>query len=314
VTAPTAAMIEARDLTKHFGALTAVERLSFSCSRGEIFGFVGPDGAGKTTIMRVLSGTMPPDGGSLVLDGVDVLAEPERAKAHLSYMPQRFGLYEDLTVDENIDFFAELFEIDRRTRDERAARLLAASGMQPFRRRLAGALSGGMKQKLGLTCALIHAPKVLLLDEPTAGVDPVSRRDFWRILHELRTQGVTIVISTSYLDEAERCARLGLLHAGRMVHCDTPAALKALMPGQSLRITTGQARAARDAVTGQAGVISVLIVGDGLNVVVDDGERRRPELERALAAAQVPVERIEPMATSMDDLFIALIERPEAPS
>ena len=171
-------VISVSGLTKRFGELVALEQLSFACAKGEIFGFVGPDGGGKTTIMRLLAGIMPPDTGSIFIDGVDVVADPQRVKAHISYMPQRFGLYEDLTVDENIEFFADLFEIDRKSHEERMARLLAASGMTPFRKRLAGQLSGGMKQKLGLTCSLIHAPQVLLLDEPTAGVDPVSRRDF----------------------------------------------------------------------------------------------------------------------------------------
>ncbi len=196
--------------------------------------------------MRLLAAVMSPDEGSIVIEGVDAVADAERVRSHVSYMPQRFGLYEDLTVDENIAFFADLFGIRRKERDERAARLLAASGMTPFRKRRAGQLSGGMKQKLGLTCSLIHTPKVLLLDEPTAGVDPVSRRDFWRILYGLRGEGVAIVVATSYLDEAERCTRLGLLREGRMLYCDTPAALKALMPGEILAVVSPEARAARD--------------------------------------------------------------------
>ena len=161
--------------------------------------------------MRMLAGVMQPDGGSIVIDGVDVVADPGEVKPHISYMPQRFGLYEDLTVDENINFYADLFDVPARVREERAQRLLSASEMTGFRGFLAGQLSGGMKQKLGLTCALVHTPQILLLDEPTTGVDPISRRDFWRILYELREQGVTIVISTAYLDEAERCNRLALL-------------------------------------------------------------------------------------------------------
>ena len=246
--------IEARNLTKRFGGVAAVDGLSSTCAPGEVFGFVGPDGAGKTTIMRLLAAVMTPDEGSIAIEGLDVVADPERVRSHISYMPQRFGLYEDLTVDENIEFFAELFGISRRDRDERAARLLAASGMTPFRKRRAGQLSGGMKQKLGLTCSLIHTPKVLLLDEPTAGVDPVSRRDFWRILYGLRGEGVAIVVATSYLDEAERCTRLGLLRDGRMLYCDTPAALKALMPGEILAIASREARRARDGVAERDGV------------------------------------------------------------
>ena len=218
--------IEIRGVSKRFGSNVAVHDLSLSIAANEIFGLVGPDGAGKTTTMRMLAGVMRPDTGSIVIDGVDVSKDPDLAKAHVSYMPQRFGLYEDLTVDENIRFYADIFCIPAKLREERAARLLSASDMTRFRTRLAGQLSGGMKQKLGLTCALIHTPKLVLLDEPTTGVDPVSRRDFWRILYDLREEGVTIVISTAYLDEAERCHRLALLHEGHLLQCDTPSALK----------------------------------------------------------------------------------------
>jgi ABC-2 type transport system ATP-binding protein len=300
-------VISVSELTKRFGEIVAVEQLSFACARGEIFGFVGPDGAGKTTIMRLLAGIMLPDSGSICIDGIDVVANPQRVKAHISYMPQRFGLYEDLTVDENIEFFADLFEVDRKSHEERVARLLAASGMTPFRKRLAGQLSGGMKQKLGLTCSLIHAPKVLLLDEPTAGVDPVSRRDFWRILYELRSEGVTIVLSTSYLDEAERCTRLGLLNSGRMLHCGTPNALRKLVPGDLVSIASQEPRKARDSAARVEGVLSVLLVGDGIHVVVDDAARRIPELERALSDSGAPFDRLEKASPSMEDLFVSLV-------
>jgi len=308
MTASPPAIIVVEDLAKRFAGGFGISGLSFACARGEIFGFVGPDGAGETTIMRLLGGVMTPDRGSILIDGVDVVADPETAKRHISYMPQRFGLYEDLTVDENIEFFADLFEIDPTSRDERAARLLEASGMTPFRKRRAGQLSGGMKQKLGLTCSLIHTPKVLLLDEPTAGVDPVSRRDFWRILYGLREEGVTIALATSYLDEAERCTRLGLLHAGRLLHCDTPNALKALMPGELITVTSARARAARDALAGLEGVHSALLVGDSVHVVVDDAKRRTPEVERALAAAGIPHEQPEPLLPSIEDLFVSLLD------
>jgi drug efflux transport system ATP-binding protein len=301
------AAIEAHNLTKRFAGLTAVERLSLECRPGEVFGFVGPDGAGKTTIMRLFAAVMRPDEGSLVIEGIDAVAHPERVRSHVSYMPQRFGLYEDLTVDENIEFFAELFGVSRVDRDERSARLLEASGMTPFRKRRAGQLSGGMKQKLGLTCSLVHAPKVLLLDEPTAGVDPVSRRDFWRILYGLRGEGVAMVVATSYLDEAERCDRLGLLRDGRMLYCDTPAALKALMPGQILAIASRDARRARDVATGRHGVKSAILMGDGVHVVVDDAACRAGELRVALDAASVPLEEIERIAPSIEDLFVSLL-------
>jgi ABC-2 type transport system ATP-binding protein len=296
-------------LRKRFASVTAIDDLSFEVARGEIFGLVGPDGAGKTTVMRMLAGVMRPDGGTIALDGIDVVRDPERAKRHLSYMPQRFGLYEDLTVDENIRFYADLFGVPRALREERAKRLLAASGMEPFRRRLAGQLSGGMKQKLGLTCALVHAPKAVLLDEPTTGVDPVSRRDFWRILYSLLGEGVTIVIATAYLDEAERCHRLALLDRGRLLHCDTPAALKRRMPGALLAIASSDPRAVRAAVEGRPGIKTTVLVGDGVHLLVDDATRRIAELERFLAEQGIPCERIAEVAPSVEDVFTALTER-----
>jgi len=214
------------DLTRRFGSLTAVDRLTFDVSPGEIFGLVGPDGAGKTTTLRVLAGVLGADGGTATIAGCDVLRDPERAKAELSYMSQRFGLYEDLTVDENIRFYADIFGLSRADRTRQAAELLRGAGLEGVGGRLAGQLSGGMKQKLGLVCALIHTPRVLLLDEPTNGVDPVSRRDFWRLLYSLSAQGVAILIATSYLDEAERCHRVALLDRGRLLFCDRPDVLK----------------------------------------------------------------------------------------
>jgi drug efflux transport system ATP-binding protein len=296
-------------LRKRFASVIAIDDLSFEVARGEIFGLVGPDGAGKTTVMRMLAGVMRPDGGTIALDGIDVVRDPERAKRHLSYMPQRFGLYEDLTVDENIRFYADLFGVPRALREERAKRLLAASGMEPFRSRLAGQLSGGMKQKLGLTCALVHAPKAVLLDEPTTGVDPVSRRDFWRILYSLLGEGVTIVIATAYLDEAERCHRLALLDRGRLLHCDTPAALKQRMPGALLAIASSDPRAVRAAVEGRPGIKTTVLVGDGVHLVVDDAARRIAELERLLSEQGIPCERIAAVAPTVEDVFTALTDR-----
>ncbi len=302
------AAIEVANLSKHFGDQVALERISFAVGRGEIFGVVGPDGAGKTTAMRLLAGVMRPDGGSVAIDGVDVVADPERAKRHISYMPQRFGLYEDLTVAENIRFFADLFGVSRKLRDERMEPLLAASNMGAFRGRLAGKLSGGMKQKLGLICSLIHAPKVVLLDEPTTGVDPVSRRDFWRILYGLREQGVTLVISTAYLDEAERCMRLALLHRGRLDYCDTPARLKALMPGHVIHVASPASREVRTLLVGMDGVRSVLLVGDGAHVVVDDAPKRIPDLRAALDRAGIAVSEIVQTEPSIEDIFVALLD------
>jgi ABC-2 type transport system ATP-binding protein len=301
-------IIAVEGLTKRFPDVAAVNAISFEIGRGEIFGLVGPDGCGKTTTMRMLAGVMRPDAGGISVDGVNVVADPEAVKPHISYMPQRFGLYEDLSVDENIRFYADLFEIPAALREERSSRLLAASGMTQFRKFLAGQLSGGMKQKLGLTCALVHTPKVLLLDEPTTGVDPLSRRDFWRILYGLREEGVTILISTAYLDEAERCNRLVLLQAGRALHCDTPQGLKRKMPGALVSVISPMGRAARDALAGRQGVSHVLLVGDGVHAVVDDAALRLPQLRQALEAANVAYSQAAEVEPSIEDLFVALLE------
>jgi len=296
------------ELCKHFGALRAVDRLSFEVQRGEIFGLVGPDGAGKTTTLRILAGVLGADSGRAVVAGADAVLDPESAKLHLSYMSQRFGLYEDLTVDENIRFYADLFGVGRRQRQARARDLLEAAGLADFRARLAGNLSGGMKQKLGLVCALIHTPHVLLLDEPTNGVDPVSRRDFWRILYSLVAEGVAILVSTSYLDEAERCHRVGLLHQGRMLFCDTPENLRKQFPGDVLVVYSPRPNQVRDALAAAPGVRSTLLVGDRVHVFVDDGPGRRPQLSERLRAAAVPYERIEPATASIEDLFVSAVE------
>ena len=302
------ASIVVSGLTKRFPGVLAVDRLSFSAAPGEIFGLVGPDGAGKTTTLRMLAGVLPPDQGWARVAGCDVVDDPEGVKNHISYMPQRFGLYDDLTVEENIRFYADLFGVTRRHREQRAARLLAASGMSEFRHRLAGKLSGGMKQKLGLTCALIHTPQVILLDEPTLGVDPISRRDFWRILYELLAEGVTILISTSYLDEAERCHRLALLHQGRLLFCDTPARLKTRLPGAVVAVRSPEARRLRDVLTGADGVTGLVLVGDGVHLMVDEAQRRIPELEARLAASGLPFTKLAQITPTIEDLFVAAVE------
>jgi ABC-2 type transport system ATP-binding protein len=296
--------IVAQGLRKSFPGIVAVDHLSFDVHGGEIFGLVGPDGAGKTTTLRMLAGVMPPDEGTATVAGSDVVKDPEGAKHHLSYMPQRFGLYEDLTVDENIRFYADLFGVDRRERDERAPQLLRAAGMIEFRTRLAGKLSGGMKQKLGLVCALIHRPKVILLDEPTTGVDPVSRRDFWRILYELIAEGVGILTSTAYLDEAERCHRVALLHQGKLLFCDTPDNLKSKLGKGVLSIVSSEPRRLREELEHAQGISSLTSTGEGIHVVVDVAQRRIPEFENRLKTSGVPFEGIHQVAPTIEDLFV----------
>jgi ABC-2 type transport system ATP-binding protein len=304
--------IVAKGLTKSFPGVRAVDGLSFDVRGGEIFGLVGPDGAGKTTTLRMLAGIMPPDEGTATLAGVNVVDDPEGAKHHLSYMPQRFGLYEDLTVDENIRFYADLFGVRKVEREDRSPQLLQAAGMSEFRKRLAGKLSGGMKQKLGLVCALIHRPKVILLDEPTTGVDPVSRRDFWRILYELVSEGVAILTSTAYLDEAERCHRVALLNQGKLLFCDTPTNLKAKLGKGVLSIASSDPRRLRDQLQQADGISSLVLTGDGLHVVVDDATRRIPEFESRLKNANVPFDAIQQVTPSIEDLFIDAVSSGES--
>jgi len=304
--------IMATNLTRRFPGVLAVDHLSFQVQRGEIFGLVGPDGAGKTTTLRMLAGVLPPSEGSAMVAGFDVVRDPERVKGCVSYMPQRFGLYEDLTVEENIRFYADLFAVPRAEREAAAARLLAAAGLSEFRGRLAGKLSGGMKQKLGLVCALIHTPQVLLLDEPTTGVDPVSRRDFWRILYSMTATGVAILASTAYLDEAERCQRVALLHRGRLLFCDEPAALKGRLRGATVSVVSPEPRQVRAALEGAAGVGSLVLVGDGVHLVVDDAERRMPEFQRRLAEASVAVDQVSVVTPTIEDLFVTAVSRESA--
>src|SRR5574340_1754546 len=236
--------IETEQLTKRFGDLAAVDGLTLRVAEGEIFGLVGPDGAGKTTTMRLLTSIMEPTSGEAWVAGRHVVKEAEAVKEDIGYMSQRFGLYPDLTVMENIEFYADLYDVPKKLRPERLERLLAFSNMTPVKKRQAGRLSGGMKQKLGLACALIHTPKVLFLDEPTNGVDPVSRRDFWRILYQLLRDRVTIFVSTAYLDEAERCGRVGLIHRGRLLAVGTPDEVETLMQGTILEIRASEPRRA----------------------------------------------------------------------
>jgi ABC-2 type transport system ATP-binding protein len=300
-----------RGLVKDYPGVRAIDHLSFEVGAGEIFGIVGPDGAGKTTTMRILAGVLSPDEGGATVAGCDVVRDPEGVKHLISYMPQRFGLYEDLTVDENIRFYADLFGVRKADRQARSEKLLVACGMSEFRARLAGKLSGGMKQKLGLVCALIHTPRVLLLDEPTNGVDPVSRREFWAMLYSLVGQGVTIVNSTAYLDEAERCHRIALLHQGRLLFCDTPAHLKAQMRGAVISIVSSEARRVRDEFAHAEGVSSVVLVGNAVHLFVDNADRRIPELRARLNSREIPFDEIAHTVPTIEDLFVEAVRDDE---
>ncbi len=298
--------LAARGLARRFGDLIAVAGLDFTVGRGELFGIVGPDGAGKTTTLRMLAGVLRPSAGDAEILGLSVRREPERLKARIAYMSQRFGLYGDLTVRENLDFYADLYGVPSAERPARLARLYEFSGLGPFQGRLAGQLSGGMKQKLGLSCALVHEPELLLLDEPTFGVDPVSRRDLWLIVHEMVARGVTVIVSTAYLDEAERCDRVALLHQGRLLALDTPAALKAALPGALFALRGDGLREARRLLAEEPLVRGVAVFGDTLHLSLDSPAAAGP-LGARLAAAGLAEFSLAPLAPSLEDVFIARV-------
>jgi ABC-2 type transport system ATP-binding protein len=304
-------IIKATDLTRKFGELTAVDRLNIEVARGEIFGLVGPDGAGKTTTLRLLCGLMDATSGQAWVAGHDVAKEPQAVKDRIGYMAQRFGLYTDLSVDENMDFYADLFGVDRAERDRMIPDLLRMTRMEPFRARRAGLLSGGMKQKLALMCTLLHRPEILFLDEPTNGVDPVSRRDFWAILYQLVRDGITVFVTTAYLDEAERCNRLGLMDRGRLIRCDTPAALKSQMEDRCYEVHSPRLRDAKQALQLAPGVVSVEPSGATLHLFLSPDQTSPEKLEAELNARQLGPAVLRPIAPSLEDVFIALIHKAE---
>lgn len=304
--------IRTDNLTKRFGNLTAVDRLTLSVAPGELFGLVGSDGAGKTTTMRMLTGIMDPTEGSALVMGRHTVREAEGIKEEIGYMSQRFGLYTDLTVLENLHFYADIYGLPRRGRDEKIDRLLAFSNLTPFGKRLAGNLSGGMKQKLGLACALIHTPKVLFLDEPTNGVDPVSRRDFWRILYQLLREGVTVFVATAYLDEADRCNRVGLIHRGKLLACDTPDNLKGLMRGTILEVRTTDTRKAARLLRERLRGESVGVFGDRLHVVTQDAQETGFAIEAILRGEGVQLQSLRPIEPSLEDVLVSVLAGEES--
>lgn len=304
--------IKMENLTKQFGDLTAVDNLTISVAEGELFGLVGSDGAGKTTTMRMLTAIMDPTSGDAWIMGRHVQREPQAVKDKIGYMSQRFGLYPDLSVQENIHFYADIFGLPRKGREAIIEELLSFSNLTPFRKRKAGDLSGGMKQKLGLSCALVHTPRVLFLDEPTNGVDPVSRRDFWRILYRLLKEGVAIFVSTAYLDEADRCDRVGLIHNGRLLACDTPANLRKLMHGAILEVRTSEPRNAARLLRRGLGEISVGLFGDKVHVVTNDPDKTLKAAETIMKDQGVPLLSVRAVEPGLEDVVISLLNEKEA--
>ncbi len=301
---PEAAPVVWSQVRRSFGATVALRDVSVEVRRGEMFGVIGPDGAGKTTLLRLACGLLAPDSGTVRLFGADPFRAHGSATAAVGYLSQRFSLYGDLSIDENIEFFARLHGVsgfaDRRTR------LLELTGLAPFRDRLADRLSGGMKQKLALACTLVHQPPLLILDEPTTGVDPVSRREFWKLLAEFLSQGLTILLATPYLDEAERCSRIALLSEGRVLALDDPSVLQRRMAGTMLEVIASPARNALDLLRRSVGDERVQLFGDRLHVRVEQG--RPVETIRALlASAGMSGIQIRPIVPSLEDVFIELL-------
>ena len=299
--------IRTEKLTKVFDGLAAVDDFTLSVAEGEIFGLVGPDGAGKTTTMRLLTAIMDPTAGEAWVSGHHTVREAETIKEEIGYMSQRFGLYPDLTVMENIEFYADIYGVPHKGREAKIDRLLSFSNLTPFKKRHAGNLSGGMKQKLGLACALIHTPKVLFLDEPTNGVDPVSRRDFWRILYQLLKEKVTIFVSTAYLDEAERCSRVGLIHKGKLLAVGTPDEVKRLMRGTILEIRASIPRLATAVLRKELGADAVSLFGDKVHVVTSAPEDAARVVDLALRKEGLEFAGIRPIEPALENVFVSVL-------
>ena len=299
--------IQTTNLTKSFESLTAVKDLNLEVKTGEIFGLVGPDASGKTTTLRMLCGILPPDGGGAIVAGCDIRRETESLKEKVGYLPQRFGLYGDLTVLENINFYADLYQVPKKSRGERIERLLQFANLKPFGKRKAQDLSGGMKQKLGLICALIHTPQILFLDEPTTGVDPLSRRDFWVILYDLLKGGVTILFSTSYLDEAERCSRIGMIYQGELLIADTPAAVKTQMKGTILELRTENNQRSIRMLEGVESLRGLVLSGDKIHVLVGDPQEGEQVIRDGLKAKGMGILDLMVVRPSLEDAFVSMV-------
>jgi ABC-2 type transport system ATP-binding protein len=298
-----------RELERRFGAFTAVNRISFAVKKGEIFGFLGPNGAGKSTTIRMLTGLLAPSGGEGTVVGFDIRREPEKIKRHIGYMSQRFSLYEDLTVEENIDFYSGIYRIPKERKAARKAWVLEMAGLAEHRGTKTAFLSGGWKQRLALGCAVLHEPPVLFLDEPTSGVDPISRRAFWDLIYEMAGKGVTVFVTTHYMEEAEYCDRLGLIYRGELVALGTPAELKTrFMKEEIVEVRAERPQEAIGLLEGLPGVRGAALFGRGIHAVVERAEEAVPRLKGSLEAEGFPVSRIERITPLLEDVFVSLVE------
>jgi ABC-2 type transport system ATP-binding protein len=300
-------ILSIQNITRKFGSITAVDHLSLDIEPGELFGLIGPDGAGKTTAIRLMLGILKPSSGEGRVGSFDLRRQAESISTLTGYVSQRFSLYGELTVEENLELFADLYAVPREDRLPRLQRLMQFSRLEPFRTRLASNLSGGMRQKLALSCSLIHTPKLLFLDEPTTGVDPVSRRDLWKLLFDLWQEGVTIIVTTPYMDEAERCTRVGFLSQGKLVASGRPEELRRAFRGTVLEVFSDQRFAAKDALEHSAHVVDVNLFGEGLHVTVhDDPATAEIETRNVLGAQNIAVRSIQRVDPTIEDVFFQL--------
>lgn len=298
-----------RDLERRFGKFIAVNRVSFDVSRGEVFGFLGPNGAGKSTTIRILCGILAPSGGGGTVAGFDVRTQAEQIKANIGYMSQRFSLYEDLTVSENLDFYAGIYRLSPEKRRDRKEWVIEMAGLKDHRNSRTSTLSGGWKQRLALGCAVLHEPPVIFLDEPTSGVDPISRRQFWNLIYELSDKGTTVFVTTHYMEEAEYCDRIGLMYRGELIACDSPSALKNhIMREDVLEIACDRPQDAMGEVERVGGIREVALFGRTLHAVAVNGEDAQAAVSAALTAKGFNVESVEKIVPSLEDVFVSLIE------
>ncbi len=305
--------VETQALTRRFGSFTAVDQVSLTVDQGEVFGFLGPNGSGKTTTIRMLCGLLTPTDGRGVVMGIDIARDPEAVRTRIGYMSQKFSLYGDLTVRENLEFYADIYGTPRRTRTARITELLQMAGLEGGHERvLAAALPGGGRQRLALACAIVHRPQVLFLDEPTGGVDPQSRREFWEVIYTLARDGVTIFVTTHFMDEAEHCHRIGMMYGGKLIALDAPDALKHhIIDGDVLEIEVEPLAVARSMLAGLPGVREVAPHGARLHAIVDSAAQRTPEVLAALRVAGITELLVTPVAPTLEDVFVTLIERTE---
>lgn len=301
--------VSVQGLEKKFGSFTAVNRINFSVSGGEIFGFLGPNGAGKSTTIRMLCGIISPTSGSGAVGGFDIIKEQDKIKENIGYMSQKFSLYDDLTVEENINFYSGIYRVPKAQKEERKESTIALANLEAFRSKLTRTLSGGWKQRLALGCAIIHKPRIIFLDEPTSGVDPITRNNFWGIIKDMAKSGVTVFVTTHYMDEAENCNRMALIYKGNMIAMGTPEEMKTKnMKNDIVNIQLANSEEWMDKIKGAKGVIDVALFGASLHAVVEDAKTAVPAIKKLFTDAGVKESRVEKIKPSLEDVFVSAIE------